>query len=148
MSAKEKKAKEIYKLSAENQKFELYLPLHKLWKDYIQDVLQLRPRECVSNNMKNALPKLLKTDYHGCYLTVSRSKCPSYVGTSGIVIQETKNTFKIITEKDNIKMIPKAANVFTFECQGFVFTLNGNHFRFRSSERSARKFKYKATVDL
>lgn len=144
MSAREKKARGIYKISPENQKFEMYLPLHKLWTDYIQDVLQLRPND----NLKNAYPKLLKADYHGCHLTVSRSKCPSYVGTSGIVIQETKNVFKIITAEDKLKTIPKAANVFTFECQGFVFTLHGNHFRFRPSERSARKFKYKPTVDL
>lgn len=39
------------------------------------------------------------------YIKVCRSKCPSYVGTSGIVLQETKNVFKIITEEDKVKGI-------------------------------------------
>lgn len=47
--------------------------------------------------------KVLKADYHGCYLTVSKSKCPSYVGTTGIVLMETKNIFKIITKDDKFK---------------------------------------------
>ena len=37
------------------------------------------------------------------FFTVSRSKCPSYVGTSGILLQETKNAFKIITKDDKLK---------------------------------------------
>lgn len=45
-------------------------------------------------------------------------------------------------------VIPKANSVFTFELEGFVFTIHGNHFRYRSSERSARRFKPKPTVDL
>lgn len=34
---------------------------------------------------------------------MSRSKCPSYVGTCGILLQETKNAFKIITKDDKLK---------------------------------------------
>lgn len=45
-------------------------------------------------------------------------------------------------------VIPKANSVFTFELGGFEFTIHGSHFCFRSSERSARRFKPKATTDL
>ena len=45
-------------------------------------------------------------------------------------------------------VIPKANSVFTFELGGFEFTIHGNHFRYRSCERSARKFKRKPTTDL
>ena len=76
-------------------------------------------------------PKLVKADYHGAIITgtfhllytvlgyqihfstipfivmheflVSKSKCPGYVGLSGILLQETKNVFKIITKQDEIK---------------------------------------------
>lgn len=34
---------------------------------------------------------------------VTRSKCPSYIGAKGIVVQETKNTFQIICEEDKLK---------------------------------------------
>jgi len=43
----------------------------------------------------------LKADYHGAHLKVVRSTCSSLVGHSGIVIFDTKNTFKIIG-RDNI----------------------------------------------
>lgn len=32
-----------------------------------------------------------------------RSKCPSYVGQSGILLQEFKHVFKIITREDRLK---------------------------------------------
>lgn len=144
MSAREKRIRGIYNISSKNQRYDMYVPLHKLWQDYMQSMLNLQP----NSNLKAAYPKLLRADYHGCILNVSRSKCPSYVGTSGILLQETKNAFKIITKDDKLKMIPKANSVFTFELGGFVFTIHGNHFRYRSSERSARKFKRKPTTDL
>lgn len=36
-------------------------------------------------------------------VTVVRSKCPSYVGTTGILVQEFKHVFKIITEENKLK---------------------------------------------
>lgn len=32
-----------------------------------------------------------------------RSKCPSYVGTTGILVQEFKHVFKIITKENRLK---------------------------------------------
>ncbi|XP_078368475.1 ribonuclease P protein subunit p29-like [Oculina patagonica] len=145
MSAREKRRRGIFKISPKNQRYDMYLPLHELWKGYMQEMLNLTSG---NSNLKIMYPKLLRADYHGCILNVSQSKCPSYVGTCGILLQETKNAFKIITKDDKLKMIPKAHSVFTFELEGFMFTIHGNHFRYRSSERSARKFKPKPTTDL
>ena len=47
--------------------------------------------------------KLLKADYHGCMITVRKTKCPSLLGLSGIVLMETKNTFKIISKDNKVK---------------------------------------------
>ena len=44
--------------------------------------------------------------------------------------------------------IPKANSVFSFCVHNYEFSLYGNHMKFRSSERSARKFKDKPTIDL
>lgn len=44
-----------------------------------------------------------KADLHGCLITVQKSKCPSYIGTEGIVLQETQNTFKLICKDDKLK---------------------------------------------
>jgi ribonuclease P protein subunit POP4 len=77
-------------------------------------------------NLKSLTPKLVKADYHGAIITgifnsleyfrisnitfiilnefsVSKSKCPGYVGLTGILLQETKNVFKIITKQNEIK---------------------------------------------
>jgi hypothetical protein len=36
-------------------------------------------------------------------ITARRSKNASLVGVSGIVVQETENTFKVVTRKDKLK---------------------------------------------
>lgn len=36
-------------------------------------------------------------------LIVARSKCPTYIGVSGIVAQETENVFKIITPNNALR---------------------------------------------
>ena len=41
-------------------------------------------------------------------MTVVRSTCPPFVGTRGIVLQETENVFRFITKQNLIKTIPKA----------------------------------------
>lgn len=45
--------------------------------------------------------QLYKADYHGAKVRVVRSKCPSYVGVEGIVVMDTKNTFRILAQ-DNV----------------------------------------------
>lgn len=96
----------------------------------------------------------MKADYHGCLLRVEKSKCPTYIGTEGIVLQETENTFRIVTREDRLKTILKSGNVFSFElsdpdlAKDYTILLYGDNFRFRSFDRSARKFKKKEVIDL
>ena len=42
------------------------------------------------------------SSYYQIFL-VSKSKCPGYVGLTGILLQEMKNVFKIITKANEIK---------------------------------------------
>ena len=51
----------------------------------------------------NATTKMMKADLHGAIITVQRSKCASYVGTSGIVLKESRNMFKLITTENKVK---------------------------------------------
>jgi len=46
--------------------------------------------------------RLLKTDYHGCVLRVASAPNPSQVGLSGIVVEESKHTFQLITRNDRL----------------------------------------------
>uniref|UniRef100_A0A8C7BQS4 Ribonuclease P protein subunit p29 n=2 Tax=Neovison vison TaxID=452646 RepID=A0A8C7BQS4_NEOVI len=92
--------------------------------------------------------KLLKADLHGALVSVMKSKCPSYVGVTGILLQETKHIFKILTKEDRLKVIPKLSCVFAVEIDGFISYIYGSKFQLWSSERSAKKFKAKRTADL
>ncbi|XP_025023399.1 ribonuclease P protein subunit p29 isoform X3 [Python bivittatus] len=92
--------------------------------------------------------KLLKADFHGALVTVTKSKCPSYVGITGIILQEMKHVFKIITKEDKLKVIPKRNSIFSIEIDGFVSYIYGSRIQFRASERSAKKFKGQGTMDL
>ena len=58
---------------------------------------------CSTNDLDAAQLKISKADFHGCLMTVSRSKCPSVIGTTGIMIKESKHMFNIITKKDELK---------------------------------------------
>uniref|UniRef100_A0A672L7Z4 Ribonuclease P protein subunit p29 n=1 Tax=Sinocyclocheilus grahami TaxID=75366 RepID=A0A672L7Z4_SINGR len=120
----------------------LVLPLHELWKQYIVDLCnELKP----GSNPQMIQQKLLKADFHGAVLTGTTSKYPSYVGLTGILVQELKHVFKIITKEDKLKVIPKRNSV---EIGDFVTHIYGSKFELRSSERSAKKFKVKGTIDL
>ncbi|KAG1774527.1 RNase P subunit p29-like protein [Suillus placidus] len=111
-------AKGLWKLENGSEKFDLFLPLHQLWMGYMSELLGLWPPSSVpvAEAMPNASsmhPKLVKADFHGSLLTVRQSKNPCLVGLSGIVIHETENAFKLITRKDQLKLIPKQNSIFT-----------------------------------
>ncbi|KAF0043684.1 hypothetical protein F2P81_005021 [Scophthalmus maximus] len=145
LNARQKRAMKIFQIQPQHQRYELFLPLHELWRQYIIDLCAgLKP----TSNPQLVQQKLLKADFHGAILTVVRSKCPSYVGTTGILVQEFKHIFKIITKEDRLKVIPKRNSVFAVEIDGFVSHIYGSKFEQRASERSAKKFKVRGTIDL
>ncbi|CAL8363719.1 ribonuclease P protein subunit p29 isoform X1 [Gadus morhua] len=145
LSAGEKRRLKVFDIKPEHQRYELFLPLNDLWKQYILSICNgLRP----SSNPQLIQQKLLKADFHGAILTVVRSKCPSYVGATGILVQEFKHIFKIITKEDRLKVIPKKNSVFAVEVNGFVSHIYGSKFQYRASERSVKKFKVKGSIDL
>lgn len=47
--------------------------------------------------------KILKADLHGAVVKVVSSLCSPFVGIEGILVQETQNTFKIITRENKCK---------------------------------------------
>ncbi|CAG8453740.1 13626_t:CDS:2 [Ambispora gerdemannii] len=143
MTAKEKRQLKIYELPKEACKYEYFEQLNALWMGYMEE-LWGPP----GSKESTLAPKLLKADFHGAILTVTKSKCPSYIGISGICIQETENTFKLITRKNICKRIPKAKSIFTFELRGAQFLIHGDQFAYRASARANKKFKGKPTVDI
>ncbi|XP_032394148.1 ribonuclease P protein subunit p29 [Etheostoma spectabile] len=145
LNARQKREMKIFQIKPEHQRYELFLPLHELWRQYVIDLCGgLKP----TSSPQLVQQKLLKADFHGAIITVVRSKCPSYVGTTGILVQEFKHIFKIITKENKLKVIPKRNSVFEVEINGFVSHIYGSKFEQRASERSAKKFKVRGTIDL
>ena len=83
------------------------------------------------------------------------------------MLQETQNTLQLINKENRVKSepashtlpshytsllpppaIPKAGCVFEFRVAGHQFTLYGSNMRYRAADRSARKFKDRASIDL
>ncbi|KAJ1800821.1 RNase P/RNase MRP complex subunit [Coemansia sp. RSA 2399] len=152
ITSKEKRALKIYDIPKEAQKYELFLPLNRMWTQYISSLIGDKPLEPVMRDRKQSqtiLSRLIKADMHGALISVDRAKCPNYVGIRGIVAQETKNVFKIISSDDRLVTVPKAHNVFTLDLPSNVqCQIYGSQFAYRASERASRKFKPKPTVDL
>ncbi|XP_032417378.1 ribonuclease P protein subunit p29 [Xiphophorus hellerii] len=145
LNAQQKRMMKVFHIKPQHQRYELFLPLHQLWRQYVVDLCGgLKP----TVNPQIVQQKLLKADLHGAIITVVRSKCPSYVGTTGILMQEFKHVFKIITKEDQVKVIPKRNSVFSVELDNFVSHIYGSKMEFRASERSAKKLKVKGTIDL
>eukprot|EP00042_Codosiga_hollandica_P040430 m.348118 g.348118 ORF g.348118 m.348118 type:complete len:252 (-) comp55864_c1_seq11:64-819(-) len=145
MTAQERRALDKFSLKPEESRYELFLPMHELWVQYMTELLQLESQPLLAATLQN---KITKADLHGCILTVTRSKCWSFVGASGIVVQETENAFHLVTTANKTKMIPKENSIFSFSLPGLTATIFGNHFRFRASERAVKKFKAKASIEL
>ncbi|RUS87947.1 hypothetical protein EGW08_004302 [Elysia chlorotica] len=91
--------------TASTQKYSTYLPLKELWTSYIKDLMQVDLSKLTTSVFPTLAQKLMKADLHGCPLIVRRSKCPSYIGVEGIVIQETRNMFTLISVDDRVKPV-------------------------------------------
>ncbi|XP_047568472.1 ribonuclease P protein subunit p29-like isoform X3 [Lutra lutra] len=145
LSARQRRKLHLFDIKPEQQRYSLFLPLHELWKQYIRDLCGgLKP----DTQPHMIQTKLLKADLQGALVSVTKSKCPSYVGVTGILLQETKHVLKILTKEDHLKVILKLNCVFAVEIDGFISYIYGSKFQLRSSEQSAKKFKAKGTADL
>eukprot|EP01087_Luapelamoeba_hula_P002258 TRINITY_DN1194_c3_g1_i3.p1 TRINITY_DN1194_c3_g1~~TRINITY_DN1194_c3_g1_i3.p1 ORF type:complete len:296 (-),score=72.41 TRINITY_DN1194_c3_g1_i3:35-922(-) len=137
---KEKREKGLCNIK-ERVTYAQFVPLNELWNQYINDTLK-------DANGQAFTTRMLKADFHGAIVTVIQSKCPSLIAAEGIVIKETSNTFQIINKANKLKVIPKQNSIFSITACSKTVTLYGNNFMFRSADRSARKFKYKPTIQL
>ena len=126
-----------------------FVPLHEMWQSYITqllhsgesvhhpsnalgrsgdgadggDLMELSTEKSILKPSWRTL--LAEAELHGCKLTVIKSKCPSYVGVTGILVQETANMLKLIADNDGVKLLPKAGSRFSFELHGQLFQLTG-----------------------
>ncbi|KAI7899787.1 Rof/RNase P-like protein [Cokeromyces recurvatus] len=142
LTAKEKRKLKVYEIPKDAHQYKLFEPLSQLWQGYMSKLLQ--------QGLANFEQKLIKADFHGATMTVIQSTNPSYVGVSGIVIQETMSMFKIITKENKLKQIPKNTSYFNIYIQekDKTYTLYGPQFVARPAERASKKFKPKPSINL
>ncbi|KAI6102219.1 RNase P subunit p29-like protein [Pisolithus sp. B1] len=106
-----------WRLEKEAERFDLFVPLHRLWMGYMSELLGLSPSSSPEHasripNSASMYPKLVKADLHGSLLSVRQSRNPCLVGLSGIVLYESENAFRVITKTDQVKLIPKQNTIF------------------------------------
>ncbi|THW42793.1 RNase P/MRP, p29 subunit [Aureobasidium pullulans] len=163
LTAKRKRELGIYDIPKEQQKYDIYVPIWKLWCAYMREILGMEKSRYV--NAAGVGPLLASADYHGAMVDVVRCRCVGRVGIRGIVVKDTKFTLEIITLKNELKTVPKEYTVFRFEVpfieedndgdsqmtesqKPFIFELHGSQFQKRAADRAARKFKQHIDPDL
>ncbi|KAF0923795.1 hypothetical protein E2562_007674, partial [Oryza meyeriana var. granulata] len=108
MSLKQHKKCGSFDLHETLRKFDLYRPMLEMWKEYITELTKTTPKKQLSEN-------LISADLHGALVTVAECKSASYQGVCGIMIQETAETFGIISEDNRFRAVPKAGSVFILQ---------------------------------
>lgn len=110
LSAREKRISGIYDIPKDECKYAIFKGLHGLWVEYMQEVLDLKDldQQGTSGRAQRVTPlshgsKLASADFHGALLEVVRSRCSGRVGIKGIVVRDTKFTFVVVTEGDEVK---------------------------------------------
>ena len=115
------------------------------------EVSQVQMKKGVSAQTHGSL--LASADFHGAEVEVARSKDTSKVGIKGIVVRDTKFTFVLVTQKNEMKVIPKEKTVFKYWIKlpegerSVVLELHGSQFQKRPAERANRQFKWQVNMD-
>lgn len=138
----EKKELGLTALALKSVPYEDILPLHKLWCEYITDLLN------DSSIREKGDAKIMRADWHGAHLHIIKTTCPTKIGLHGICIQETAEVFRIACEDNHVRTIAKRRTIFHIEINNRRFEIFGDHCAIRSAERSVRKFKNKPTIAL
>lgn len=78
--------------------------------------------------------KLAREEFIGLKVKIRHCNDPTWIGKSGIIINETKNMFEIKINNKN-KKIEKKNSKFVFEENGNKIILNGSKIAYRPEDR-------------
>ncbi|CAI8611217.1 unnamed protein product [Vicia faba] len=88
-------------------KFDIFKPMHVMWKDYIALLLK--------STWRNQLAQcLLGADLHGAIIFVVDAELTHFTVIGGITIHETSEAFGIVTKDNKFRVVPKKGSVFVF----------------------------------
>ncbi|XP_053678676.1 ribonuclease P protein subunit p29 [Anopheles nili] len=149
LSRREIKELGLYTIPADTVKYEDALGLHKIWCGYFDTIFPSNDVPVETDGRYNAIvASLLKADYHGAKIKIIRSKQASVVGMKGIVVLDTKGTFKMVSKDNKLRTIPKNDSLFEVIMRDKVVTIFGKHLSVRPAERAVKKTKLFAFPDL
>lgn len=135
MSLKQHKKCGSFHLHDTFHRFDLYKPMHEMWKEYMRELTKSTPK-------KQLAESLLSSDLHGALLIVAQCKAALYQGVSGIMIRDTAETFGIISEDNHFRVVPKAGSVFVLQADCWKVTLMGDKLspkeRLKENQRQQR----------
>lgn len=141
-------AKSLFNARPKKQlKYTEICPLRQLWLSYMRELLDVTsfasiPGSPEDPNWETVNQQLMRADYHGASVTIRKSKCASLVGLAGIVVLDTKKTFKICGTDDCIRTIPKDLVVICIHLDdGVTVEVHGKYLGVRPVERAVRKFR-------
>lgn len=142
-------------------KYSNFLPMsEELWSSYIRELLSIPNNHKIGSplrlNGQQTLMKLSMADYNGCRIKVVKSKNKCLLNLEGIVLWDAQKSFIIVSEGklvDEIKSIPKKGSTFEFQIplnaeESLAYTIIGDRFKYRSSDRAGRKFKSRRCDDM
>ena len=75
-----------------------------------------------------------KDEFIGLKVTIKECLDPKWIGRSGLILNETKNTFLLDIENQE-KIIAKNIAIFEFEVDGKKISLDGSKIVFRPEDR-------------
>uniref|UniRef100_A0A182J9W7 Ribonuclease P protein subunit p29 n=2 Tax=Anopheles atroparvus TaxID=41427 RepID=A0A182J9W7_ANOAO len=140
----------LYALPHDTIRYKDAVKLHAIWCTYMEKLIE--KAGCAYNvkdmRYNTLVGVLLKADFHGAKVSVVRSKQSSVIGVKGIVILDTKGTFKIVSKDNKIRTIPKNDSQFEVYTTESVISIFGKFLTYRPAERSTRKMKIFSTPDL
>ncbi|XP_032527761.2 ribonuclease P protein subunit p29 [Danaus plexippus] len=150
LGRRERKKLGFYTIQRNTMKYNEMTPLNKVWCEYMSQLLELDQPvpDYNSKNWEQFSQTLHKADFHGSYIQVVRSKCPSYVGKKGICIMDTRNTFKILSSDNILTTIPKKDSIFEFCVNDIKIMILGKHLCMKPADRSAKRIKSYLEPDL
>ncbi|CAL9153794.1 unnamed protein product [Musa hybrid cultivar] len=108
-----------FNLPNEYHNFDLFKPMHEMWKEYIVELLK-------EVGKKQLAECLLMADLHGAHLLVVECKTAAFKGINGIMIRETAETFGIMTQDNCFRVVPKMGSIFIFQADCWKITLHGD----------------------
>ncbi|GAA0158818.1 endoribonuclease [Lithospermum erythrorhizon] len=124
-SHKQHKKLGSFDLPTEYHNFDLFRPLHDMWKSYITQLVKIIGKDQLGKCLLNA-------DLHGAIILVADCKVSALRGVRGIVIRDSAETFGIITQDNKFRVVPKKLSVFMLQAESWKVTLHGD----KLSERS------------